>query len=52
MTPALPDILTGLLATLSVPPNDEAGPEYMAGRLGMVGMILALTTQEAARGAI
>ncbi len=51
MTPALPDILTGLLLTLSTPPDPEAGPDYMAGKMGMVAMILALTAQEAERGA-
>lgn len=51
MTPALPDILTGLLLTLSIPPDPEAGPDYMAGKMGMVATILALTAQEAERGA-
>ena len=50
MTPALPDILTGQMISLLTPLPPEAGPEYQAGRAGLLAMLAALAAQEAERG--
>jgi hypothetical protein len=50
MTPRLPDILVGqaIGLTTSLPP--EAGPDYHAGRAGILAMLASLAAQEAERG--
>ncbi len=50
MTPALPDVLNGIVATLATPSPPESSGEFMAGKIGMVSMLLMLCAQEAERG--
>ena len=50
MTPTLPDLLMGQYLSLTLPMPPEAGPDYAAGRLGLIGMIAILTAQEAEHG--
>ncbi|HZL00378.1 MAG TPA: hypothetical protein VFC47_10800 [Caulobacteraceae bacterium] len=50
MTPSLPDILRGHLVVLGTPPPPEASGEFMAGRLGILGLLSVLAAQEAERG--
>jgi hypothetical protein len=50
MTPALPDILTGQMISLVTPLPPEAGPDYQAGRAGLLAMLAVLAAQEAERG--
>jgi hypothetical protein len=50
MTPALPDILVGQAVALMTPLPPEAGPEYMAGRMGLIAMLAGLAAQEAEKG--
>jgi hypothetical protein len=51
LTPTLPDILTGQFAALTAPAPADAGGDYAAARVGMIGMLAALATQEVERGA-
>ncbi len=50
MSPALPDILMGVLAASSAPAPPEAGGDYAVARAGLVAMLLVLASQEAERG--
>ncbi len=50
MTPALPDIMNGIVRTLSTPSPPESSGEFMAGKIGLVSMLLMLGAQEAERG--
>ncbi|MEO7027313.1 MAG: hypothetical protein ABI056_07140 [Caulobacteraceae bacterium] len=50
MSPSLPDILDGQAIALSTPQPPEAGDDYIAGRLGILGMLAMLAAQEAERG--
>lgn len=50
MSPSLPDILDGQAIALSTPQPPEAGGDYMAGRIGILGMLAMLAAQEAERG--
>jgi hypothetical protein len=50
MTPALPDVLIGQAVALMTPLPPEAGPEYMAGRMGLIAMLAGLAAQEAEKG--
>jgi hypothetical protein len=50
MTPSLPTILMGQVATLSAPAPPEASGDYAVSRAGMVAMLLMLSAQEAERG--
>jgi hypothetical protein len=50
MTPSLPTILMGQVATLSAPAPPEASGDYAVSRAGMVSMLLMLSAQEAERG--
>lgn len=50
MTPALPDVLNGIARTLATPSPPESSGEFMAGKIGMVTMLLSLCGQEAERG--
>ena len=50
MTLTLPDLLMGQYLSLTLPMPPEAGPDYLAGRLGLIGMIAILTAQEAEHG--
>jgi hypothetical protein len=50
MTPTLPTILMGQVASLMAPAPPEAGGDYAISRLGMVAMLLGLSAQEAERG--
>jgi hypothetical protein len=46
----LPDILMGQFIALSAPLPPEASGEYLAGRIGMLGMLAVFAAQEAQRG--
>ncbi|MGH7024049.1 MAG: hypothetical protein ACREEB_10725 [Caulobacteraceae bacterium] len=50
MTPALPDILIGQAVALTTPLPPEAGPDYLAGRAGLLAMLATLAAQEAVKG--
>ena len=50
MTPRLPDILVGQAIGLTTPLPPEAGPDYLAGRAGILAMLASLAAQEAERG--
>jgi hypothetical protein len=50
VTPALPDLLNGLVATLTTPPPPESSGEFTAGKIGLVAMLLMLSAQEAEKG--
>ncbi len=50
MTPALPDVLNGVVRTLATPSPPESSGEFMAGKIGLVSMLLMLSAQEAERG--
>jgi len=50
MTPALPDILIGQAIGLVTPLPPEAGPDYLAGRAGLLAMLAGLAAQEAEKG--
>jgi len=50
MTPRLPDILVGQAIGLTSPLPPEAGPDYLAGRAGILAMLASLAAQEAERG--
>jgi len=49
VTPTVRDVLAGCVAALSRPVPPEAGPEYAAGRVGVVSMLIMLAAQEAER---
>ena len=49
MTPSVPELLTGTMIALNRPQPAEAGPEYVASRMGMIGMISAMAAGEANR---
>ena len=50
LTPTLVEIIIGQVAAMSIAPPAEAAGDYAAARLGMLGMLAALATQEAERG--
>jgi len=50
MTPALPDLLRGAVVSLTTPPPPESSGEFMAGRIGLLSMLLMLCAQEAEKG--
>ena len=50
MTPALPDVLRGLVGSLTMAPPPESAGEFMAGKIGLVAMLLMLSAQEAEKG--
>lgn len=50
MTPTTPELLTGVLTAFAEPAPPESAGEFMAGRIGVVGMISLLAAQEAERG--
>lgn len=51
MTPTVRDVLQGCVVALGRPTPPEAGPEYAAGRIGMVGTLTMLAAQQAERAA-
>ena len=51
MTPTVRDVLQGAVVALARPTPPEAGPEYAAGRIGMVGTLTMLAAQLADRAA-
>ena len=51
MTPSLPDLLLGQTLAIASPQPPEAGPDYAAGRFGLIATISLLAMQEAERGA-
>ena len=51
MTPTLPEALLGNFMTLIEPPPLESAGEFMAGKIGVIGMISLLAAQEAEKGA-
>jgi hypothetical protein len=50
VTPALPDVLMGVVRTLATPSPPESSGEFMAGKIGIVSMLLMLCAQEAEKG--
>ncbi len=50
MTPALPDVITGVMLSLTAPTPPESSGEFAAGKIGMIAMLLALGAQEAEKG--
>ena len=50
MTPTLPEILTGVVLTLSTPPDSETAGDFHGGMLGVCVMLSTLAAQEAERG--
>ena len=51
MTPTVAELLLGNFVAFSNPPPPEAMGDFMASRIGIVGMISMLAAQEADRGA-
>ncbi|MBI1408071.1 MAG: hypothetical protein GC145_18310 [Caulobacter sp.] len=51
MTPTVSELLLGNFLALSEPPPPESMGDFMAGRIGVTGMIAMLAAQEAERGA-
>lgn len=51
MTPTVRDVLQGCVVALGGPTPPEAGPDYAAGRIGMVGTLTMLAAQQAERAA-
>jgi hypothetical protein len=51
VTPSLPDLLLGQTLAIASPQPPEAGPDYAAGRFGLIATISLLAMQEAERGA-
>lgn len=51
MTPTVSELLLGNFLTLMDPPPPEAMGDFMAGKIGVTGMIAMLAAQEAERGA-
>ena len=51
MTPTVSELLLGNFLTLMDPPPPEALGDFMAGKIGVTGMIAMLAAQEAERGA-
>ena len=51
MTPSVRDVLTGVTAALARPLSPDVGPDYAAGRFGMVGTLAMLAAQEAEKAA-
>ena len=50
MTPTLPQLLVGQAASIAAPQPPEAGPDYVAGRMGTIALLTMLAAQEAERG--
>jgi hypothetical protein len=50
MTPTLPEILTGVVVTLSTPPSAESSGDFHTGMAGVCVMLSVLAGQEAERG--
>jgi hypothetical protein len=50
MTPNAPELLIGNFMTLIEPPPPEAMGEFMAGKIGVIGMISLLLAQEMEKG--
>ena len=50
MTPNPPELLIGNFMTLIEPPPPEAMGEFMAGKIGVIGMISLLLAQEMEKG--
>lgn len=51
MTPTVSELLLGNFLTLMEPPPPESTGDFMAGKIGVTGMIAMLAAQEAERGA-
>jgi hypothetical protein len=51
MTPTISEALVGNFMTLMEPPPPESAGEFMAGKIGVTGMIALLAAQEAEKGA-
>lgn len=51
MTPTVSELLLGNFLTLMEPPPPESAGDFMAGKIGVTGMIAMLAAQEAERGA-
>jgi hypothetical protein len=47
MTPTVREVLQGVAIAVSTPPSADAGPEYLAARMGMVATLAMLAAQEA-----
>lgn len=50
MSPSLPEILTGVVVTLSTPPAAESSGDFHTGMAGVCVMLSMLAAQEAERG--
>lgn len=51
MTPTISEALVGNFMTLMEPPPPESAGEFMAGKIGVVGLISFLAAEEAEKGA-
>ena len=51
MTPNVRDVLTGVAVALARPLSPDVGPDYAAGRFGMVSTLTMLAAQEAEKAA-
>jgi hypothetical protein len=51
MTPNVRDVLSGVAVALARPPSPDVGPEYIAGRFGIISTLTMLAAQEAERAA-
>ncbi|HEY2707950.1 MAG TPA: hypothetical protein VGI95_07845 [Caulobacteraceae bacterium] len=47
MTPSVREVMAGTAAALSVPPSPDAGPDYFASRMGLIGALAGLAAREA-----
>lgn len=50
MTPTLPEILRGNFMSLATPATADMAGDFMAARIGVIGMLNLLAAQEAERG--
>ena len=51
MTPSVRDVLTGVAVALARPLSPDVGPEYAAGRFGMISTLAMLAAQQAEQAA-
>lgn len=51
MNVEMPELLRGAFLALAEPPPEGSGPEFMAGTVGVIGLLALLASQESEHGA-